>query len=258
MKIEDLQHVRGILADMDGVWFVDNEAVPGAAQALARIRERGIPLRIISNTTRRTREQLAEKMQRLGMHVDPGEVISTPRVAAELLRRRGVRTAKLLVCDDILPEFAGIVPSDKPEVIVIADIGDAWSYALMSELFHMVMNGAGIVALHRGRYWQVAEGLKLDIGAFVVGLEYATGKAATVVGKPSPEMFNAAIHDMGRSPNDVIMIGDDIRQDIGGAQAAGIRGVLVKTGKYREELAAGEKVKPDLVLDSIAVLATAL
>jgi HAD superfamily hydrolase (TIGR01458 family) len=258
VTIDELRQTRGILADMDGVWLVEDEAIPGAARALARIRERGIPLRIISNTTTRTREQLAEKMRRLGMHVDANEVISTPRAAATLLRRRGVRTARLVVNNEIRGEFAGLTESDRPEVIVIGDIGDAWSYPLMNELFHQVMDGAEIVALHRGRYWQVADGLKLDIGAFVAGLEYATGRNATVIGKPSPEMFRAALDDIGLTASDVVMIGDDLRQDVGGAQAAGIRGVLVKTGKYREELAAKEKIKPDLVLDSIAQLATTL
>jgi HAD superfamily hydrolase (TIGR01458 family) len=257
MHIHDLKQVRGILADMDGVWFVADEPIPGAAKALARIRERGVPLRIISNTTRKTCEQLADKMRRMGMHVEPREVISTPRVAAQWLREHGVRTARLLVCDDIRAEFDGIAPSDRPDAIVIGDIGNAWSYDLMSDLFRQVMDGAKIVALHRGRYWQVAEGLKLDIGAFVVGLEYATGASATVIGKPSPEMFQAALRDLGLPPGDVVMIGDDVRQDVGGAQQAGIRGVLVKTGKYRPGLATND-VTPDLVLDSIASLAGVL
>lgn len=255
MKTEDLQHVRGILADMDGVWFVDNEPIPGTKEALARIRDRGIPLRIVSNTTRHTREKLAEKMQKMGLHVDATEVISTPRATAQLLHARGVRTAKLLVCDEIRGEFSGIEESEHPEVIVIGDIGDAWSYTLMSDLFRMVMDGAEIVALHKGRYWQVTDGLKLDIGAFVAGLEYATGAIATVVGKPSEPMFKAAIDDIGLTPSDVVMIGDDIRQDVGGAQAAGIRGVLVKTGKYREALVGTSGVRPDLTIESIAVLA---
>jgi HAD superfamily hydrolase (TIGR01458 family) len=257
MKTEDLRSVRGILADMDGVWFVDQEPVPGAAAALERIRARGLPLRIISNTTRRTCEQLADKMRRLGMPVEAHEVISTPRVAALWLREHGVRTARLLVCDDIRGEFEGIRPSEHPDAIVIGDIGNAWSYDLMSELFHQVMGGAKIVALHRGRYWQVAEGLKLDIGAFVVGLEYATGVPATVIGKPSPEMFQAALRDLGLAPENVVMIGDDVRQDVGGAQKSGICGVLVKTGKYRPGLVTGE-VTPDLTLDSIADLARLL
>ena len=258
MRIDDLAAVRGILADMDGVWFVDDEPVPGAADALARIRQRGLPLRIISNTTTRTSQELAAKMSAMDMHVEPREVISPPRVAAEMLRARKVKSAKLVVSDAIRGEFDDMEESAHPEVIVIGDIDDRWSYALMNELFRMVIDGAEIVALHRGRYWQVADGLKLDIGAFVAGLEYATGSIATVVGKPSPTMFKAAVDDIGLTTDEVVMIGDDVHHDVAGAQKAGIRGVLVKTGKYRDALVASTGIKPDLVIDSIAVLAGVL
>lgn len=258
MKIEDLHDVAGFLADQDGVWFVDNEPVPGAREALSRIRQRGLPLRIISNTTTRTQDELAAKMTRMGMPIEPHEVISPPRVAAQMLRARKVKSARLVVADAIRREFDGIEESAHPEVIVIGDIDERWSYALMNELFRMVIEGAEIVALHRGRYWQVADGLKLDIGAFVAGLEYATGSIATVVGKPSPTMFKAAVDDMDLTPDDVVMIGDDVHHDVAGAQRAGIRGVLVKTGKYRDALVASTGIKPDLVMDSIAVLAGVL
>jgi HAD superfamily hydrolase (TIGR01458 family) len=258
MRVEDLHDVGGILADQDGVWFVENEPVPGAREALARMRERELPLRIISNTTTRTSDELAAKMCAMGMHVDAREVISPPRVAAQMLRARRVKRAKLLVSDAIRAEFEGIDDAPHPEVIVIGDIGERWSYALMNELFRMVVEGAEIVALHRGRYWQVADGLKLDIGAFIAGLEYATGSIATVIGKPSPAMFKAAIDDMGLTADDVVMIGDDVHHDVHGAQNAGVRGVLVKTGKYREALVASTGIKPDLVIDSIAVLAGVL
>ena len=258
MRLEDLGDIRGILADQDGVWFVDNEPVPGAREALARIRERALPLRIISNTTTRTSDELAAKMRAMGMHVDAREVISPPRVAAQMLRARRVKRARLVVSDAIRSEFEGIEDAPHPEVIVIGDIGERWSYALMNDLFRMVLEGAEIVALHRGRYWQVADGLKLDIGAFIAGLEYATGSIATVVGKPSPAMFKAAVDDMGLGPDDVVMIGDDVHHDVHGAQNAGIRGVLVKTGKYRDALVASTGIKPDLVIDSIAVLAGVL
>jgi HAD superfamily hydrolase (TIGR01458 family) len=258
MNLEDLHDVCGILADQDGVWFVDNEPVPGAREALARIRKRDLPFRIISNTTTRTSAELAAKMCAMDMFVEPREVISPPRVAAEMLRARKVKSAKLVIADAIRGEFHGIAESDHPEVIVIGDIDDRWSYALMNELFRMVIDGAEIVALHRGRYWQVADGLKLDIGAFVAGLEYATSSVATVVGKPSATMFKAAVDDMDLISEDVVMIGDDVHHDVAGAQKAGIRGVLVKTGKYREALVASAGIRPDLVLDSIAVLAGVL
>jgi HAD superfamily hydrolase (TIGR01458 family) len=258
MRIEELAAVRGILSDMDGVWFVENDPVPGAARALARIRARSLPLRLITNTTTRTRTQIADRMRRMGLEVAPGEIVSAPTVAGELLRARGVRSVRLVVSDAIRGEFAGLPESDPAEVVVLGDIGNRWSYDLMNDLFRQVMDGAEMVALHRGRYWQVADGLALDIGAFVAGLEYATGRTATVVGKPSPEMYRAALASVGLPPDEVVMIGDDVYHDVAGAQAAGIRGVLVRTGKHREALVAASGVSPDLTLDSIAVLENVL
>jgi HAD superfamily hydrolase (TIGR01458 family) len=258
MRIEEMRAVRGILSDMDGVWFVENTPVPGAVEALESLRARGVPLRLISNTTTKTRAQLARKMRDLGFAVADEEVLSPPAAAVRLLRARGVRRARLVVSDAIRGEFAEFEGPGRPEAIVIGDIGHRWSYDLMSELFRQVLDGAEIVALHKGRYWQVEDGLALDIGAFVAGLEYATGKPATVVGKPSPELFRAALADLNLAASDVVMIGDDIHHDVAGAQSAGIRGVLVKTGKYREHLVAGAGIRPDLVIESVEVLARCL
>jgi HAD superfamily hydrolase (TIGR01458 family) len=136
--------------------------------------------------------------------------------------------------------------------VVIGDIGNAWTYDLLNNVFRLVTNGAELVALHRNKFWQTEAGLQMDIGAFVAGLEYVTGKTATVTGKPSPEFFAAALSRIGLKPGEVAMIGDDIDTDIGAAQAQGMMGILVKTGKYREAYVRASKIKPDLVLDSIA------
>ncbi len=255
MDRSDLRRIRGLLADMDGVWFVDDRPIPGAADALSALRARRVPLRIVTNTTTRTRAQLAARMQGMGLGVAEHEIVNSPAAAVLHLRARGVRRVRLVVGDAIAGEFAEFESSAAPEVIVMGDIGERWDYRLMSELFHQVLEGAEIVALHKGRYWQVGDGLALDIGAFVAGLEYATGTTATVIGKPSPQMYRAALADLGLDAHEVVMIGDDIHHDVAGAQAAGIRGVLVKTGKYREDLVARSGVNPDLVIESIAELA---
>ena len=120
------------------------------------------------------------------------------------------------------------------------------------ELFEQLIAGATLVALHKGRYYQGTDGLILDIGGFVSALEYAASVEAVVIGKPSPRFFQLAVSDMGLEPDEVVMIGDDIESDVGGAQRAGLRGVLVKTGKYREHLVRKSSVVPDQVIDSIA------
>ncbi|HEX5132485.1 MAG TPA: TIGR01458 family HAD-type hydrolase [Candidatus Krumholzibacteria bacterium] len=254
MNIQDVARIRGLLTDMDGVWFVGDTPLPGAAAALARLRERAIPVRFVTNTTTKTAAQLARKMGTMGLDVPAAEFVTTPVATARHLRAAGVRAIFPVVADSIRPEFAGFEESDQPEAIVIGDIGNAWNYDLMNRLFRMAMDGARLVAMHRGRFWQVDDGLRMDIGAFVAGLEYATGQTATVIGKPSRTMFDAALADIGLAAEDVVMVGDDVQMDIGGAQAAGLRGVLVKTGKYRGDLVAASGITPDLVLDSIAAL----
>jgi HAD superfamily hydrolase (TIGR01458 family) len=254
MNRDDLGSVRGLLTDMDGVWFVGRAPIPGAAEALARLRARSIPIRFITNTTTRTADQLAEKMRGMGLDTRVDEFVTTPWAAARYLKERGIRSVRLAVADSVKSVFAEFEESDSPEAVVIGDVGDAWTYALMNGLFRAVMDGAEIVALHKGRYWQVEEGLRMDIGAFVAGLEFATGQRATVIGKPSAAMFDAALRGLQLAKDDVVMIGDDIRHDVGGAQAAGIRGVLVKTGKFRAERDLRAGIRPDLILDSIAEL----
>ena len=255
MNSEDIIGLKGLLTDMDGVWFVGDRALPGAIDALAKFRARGMPVRFVTNTTTKTRGEMARKMLTMGFDVDESEFVTTPTAAASLLRAGGIERVKLVISHAIRGEFAGLSTAPPHQAIVIGDIGRAWNYDLMSELFREVMKGAEIVALHKGRYWQVEDGLALDIGAFVAGLEFATGKAAAVIGKPSPAMFYAALADIGLEADDVIMVGDDIYNDVAGAQSAGIRGVLVKSGKYRPNLVEESGITPDLVVESIGELA---
>jgi len=91
------------------------------------------------------------------------------------------------------------------------------------------------------------------VAPFVVALEHATGKKAKVLGKPSREFFLAGVAKLGLEAGDVLMVGDDIRTDVEGARGAGLKGALVKTGKFREADLSAD-ARPDLVLDSVASL----
>ena len=148
--------------------------------------------------------------------------------------------------------------NQKPEYVVMGDRGHDWTYDDMNKVFRLMMDGAELLALHKGKYFQVSDGLDLDIGAIVTGLEYATGKKAITLGKPNKEFFKAALDDLGCTPNDIVMVGDDSINDIGGAQSLGIKSVLVKTGKYRKKLLEKSDIVPDAIMDSIAELAILL
>lgn len=250
--------VDGILSDMDGVWCLGKTPVPGAAAALERIRDRALPIRLVTNTTTRTAAELAEGLQRMGLAFAPEEIINSAGAAVRYLRGLGRPPCHVIAAPSVRSQFAEFPASDRPDWVVIGDIGSAWTYDVLNEAFRMVMAGANLLAMHKGRYWQVEDGLAMDIGAFVVGLEYTTGKAAVIAGKPSPTMFAAALRDLGVDAARSLMVGDDIHADVAGAQRAGLRAVLVRTGKYREDLAARAGVTPDAVIDSIADLPSLL
>lgn len=255
MTGDKLSGAKGLLLDLDGVLYVEDEPIEGAIEAVEELRRSGIPMRFCTNTTVRSVRSLVEKLHRIGLPIEGDEVFSAVRAATACLRSKGNPRCYLLVTDDPMEDFAEFEQDDQsPDYVVIGDLGKKWDHVMLQRVFEMVMGGAEMVALHKGRYWQTGEGLHVDIGAIVAGLEYATGKTATVIGKPSRSFFELAVKDMGLQLSETAMVGDDVNSDVGGAQRAGMTGVLVRTGKYRPHLAEQSDVRPDLIIDSIAAL----
>jgi HAD superfamily hydrolase (TIGR01458 family) len=251
----DWKKIRGLLIDLDGVLTIDNEPLPGAVETLQRLRKENIPFRICTNTTTKSNATLTSTLNQAGLDVEAGDFFSAPIAAARYLRKNGFRRCYLLMRDDVKREFSEFEHVEKkPEVIVVGDIGEAWNYQLMSQLFAALMDGVKLVAMHKGKYWKSESTLKLDIGAFIVGLEYATGEQSILVGKPSRTFFEEALSELGLPPEQVAMVGDDIDSDVGGAQRVGIKGVLVSTGKFRKSDLKKSATKPDDVFESIEVL----
>lgn len=255
----DASAVRGMLFDLDGVLYVGSQPLPGALQAVAHIRASGLPCRFVTNTSTLSLSALQRKLQGLGFELAAHEIISAPQAALRYLKAQGAPVCQLLLADDVRADFAALPQSEQaPDYIVVGDIGERWSYALLNQVFNNLMQGARLIAIHKSRYWQTEHGLQLDIGGFVQALEYASGSNAMIMGKPSADFFQVALADMQLPAAQAAMIGDDIDSDVEGAQQAGLQGVLVRTGKYRQSYAEASQVRPDLVLDSVAELPAAL
>jgi HAD superfamily hydrolase (TIGR01458 family) len=157
---------------------------------------------------------------------------------------------------NLMEEFDGISSDElHPTHIVIGDVGTHFSYQEMNSVFGMIMQGAEMIALQKNRFWLTSEGMKLDAGAFITALEYATGKTAQVFGKPSSQFFRQACSSLGCEPDEIVMIGDDLRADIQGGKEAGLQTIFVRTGKDKDSTLKGMAVPPDVVLNSIADLA---
>jgi HAD superfamily hydrolase (TIGR01458 family) len=246
-----------ILLDIDGVLHVSGEPIPGAAEAVAALRGDGHRLRFVTNNTTRARARLAAELRGAGIELEEREIATTPLAAATLLAGRRVLALTMPAVQEDLAERVQLV-EEGAEVVLLGGADETeetelvFSYPRLNRAFAALEAGARLVCLHRNRWWQTARGPQLDAGAFVAGLEYAAGVEADVVGKPSEAFFGAALAELGAEPGEAWMVGDDVESDVGGAKAAGLRGVLVRTGKFRQEALEAAEPQPDGVVDSIA------
>jgi HAD superfamily hydrolase (TIGR01458 family) len=227
-----LRPIRGLLLDLDGVVHVRGKALPGSLEAIARVRAANIPLKFVTNTTRLPRRRIVEDLAQLGLQVAMDDVF-TPAILARAFLLRENLAPFLVAHPDLREDFVGL-PEEGREAVVLGDAGADFTYDTLNVAFRKILRGAEFLALANNRnYLDRDVELSLDLGAFVAALEYASGRRALVLGKPSPLFFALAVDSLGCEADDVAMIGDDAEADVGGAMAACLRGVLVQTGKYR-------------------------
>ena len=249
----ELGGLRALLVDLDGVLYVEDEPVPGSREAVSALRDQGLGLRFVTNTTARSRDETLEKLGRLGFEVAPEELVTPAALARRHCRERDHRTVALIMNDAVKADFADLREVDeRPDAVIMGDLGEAFGFPILNRAFRMVMDGAELIALQKNRFWLTGEGLSLDAGPFVAAIEYASGVDAYVVGKPAPAFFDGVLGDLGVDPDDAAMVGDDVESDVGGAMNEGLAGILVRTGKYREEFVRDSGVEPTATVDSIA------
>ncbi|MBO0814825.1 MAG: HAD-IIA family hydrolase [Actinobacteria bacterium] len=253
-----MARVSGVLIDIDGVLTVSWQPLPGTIAALQRLREAALPLALVTNTTSRTRASIAAALAGAGFPVTAADILTAPVTAAAYLRDRypGARCL-LLNSGDIAEDLADVTlarDGHAVDVVLIGGAGPEFSYQALNAAFGHLQRGAKLVAMHRGLYWRTSEGLQLDSGPFVAGLEQAAGTKAEVVGKPAPAFYAAALAHLGAAAAGTVMVGDDIENDVLAAQRQGLTGVLVKTGKYLPHALHNASGTPDHVLSSFADL----
>lgn len=248
-----MEHIKGILIDLDGVLYLNQEVIPGACETVRALQAAGRPYRFVTNTTRMNRETIARHLEDLGFSATPEDIISPPVAAAGYMRQQGYERYHLLAAPELQEAFTGLTAvDDRADVVVIGDLGRLFTFDRLNHAFRLILAGADMLALHKDRFWQTETGPQLDTGAFVTALEYSSGKQATVVGKPERAFFEMALAALGLPAHSVAMVGDSIETDIGGAQRAGLTGILVRTGNYRFMTEKDSNVVPYRIIDSIA------
>jgi HAD superfamily hydrolase (TIGR01458 family) len=248
--------VSGVLLDLDGVLTTSWRPLEGAHAALTWLRERQMPFKILTNTTSMTRRDLLTRLNAANLDLDPDDLMTAATATATYIRAHypGARCYLIAKCD-LSEDFEGIeIGSSDADVVVIGGAEERFSYDALNRAFQMLMEGASLLAMHRGLYWKTDEGFMLDAGAFIRGLEEAAGVEATLVGKPAKAFFDAGLGALGVRRAEVVMVGDSLTGDVHGSQAAGMRGVLVRSGAFRPEVVEATEQKPDAVIDSVAEL----
>ncbi len=250
-----MQKIKGLLFDIGGVLYVGDQVIEGAAESVAALAEK-FPMRFVTNTTRRVPSTVLKKLLDFGFDINEKQLFTALNASKDFLSEKGA-TALPLMTDDAAVYFEAF-KSDHPDYVVVGDAYTNFDYAHMNQAFRALNNGAELIAAAKNRYFKDNDAvLSMDAGGFIAALEFATGKEAKIIGKPSETFFHLAVNSMGLEPHEVLMVGDDIESDIQGAQDAGLKAALVKTGKFQpNDLQKG--IVPDLVLEDVNGLRTIL
>lgn len=260
--------ISAYLLDCEGTLYTDDGPIPGAPEAVARVRQARIPVRYVSNTTRRSRAALVERLRGYGFPAEAGHVQTAVMAGASILRNAGIRTVAPFVHTPALADLgefelmAGTsgraAGTQRPDAVVVGDLGEHWTYELLNDAFRLVADGAVLLALTRDKWWARGDGPALDAGPFVALIENAANVEATAAGKPVEAFWSAALASLGfgveHDRRTIVVVGDDVWTDVRGAQLAGFQGWLVKTGKFRSAALRESRVEPDRVLGSAAEL----
>ncbi len=250
--------VRGVLLDVDGVLHVSMRPIEGAVETLRWLERQSYRFCFVTNTTTLARATLAARLQSIGLPISEQQLMTAPMATASYIRQHlAGKRCWVLTKGDTIADFAGIElvgMHEEADVVVIGGAEELLTYEAMNHAFRQIMNGAILLGTHKNLYWKTAEGLMLDSGAYIHALELATGQQAIILGKPDRAFFEQALQSIGVPADEAIMVGDDIENDIGGAQRAGLRGLLVCTGKHQPDSPLLQRIHPDAILPSIADL----
>lgn len=247
--------IRGVLLDLAGVVYVGDAPLPGAIDAVGRLRSAGLPVGFITNTTRTPKRRIIERLKAMGLTIEPEE-LTTPAQAARTRLLANNQSPHLLIHPALAEDFEGLEGhSDK--ALVVGDAGQGFTYDAMNAAFRVLMSGGDFLALAKNRMFLDEDGERsLDAGGFVVALEYAASRDALVLGKPAPAFYAAAADGLGVGGADIVMVGDDAEADVAGALSAGIgQALLVRTGKYEAGAEASVEPPPTAVVDDLAAAA---
>ena len=245
------QKFYGVMFDIDGVLEFQGKAYPGAVELLDFLRKKGVKIRILSNSTLKSRKVCTVRLNRHGFRVSEEEVITASWATARYLRTLNPKSCWVMLKGKGLDEFKEFNMDDKaPQYIVVGDYREEFKFENMNKALKLLLQGVNLIVMIPEKVDHSLGGVELTVGAYGKMLEDATGIKATYIGKPSIYMFDIALDSMGIDRAKVLMVGDRVSTDIIGAKQAGIPSVLVKTGEFKASDLIGD-IQSDYIVDAV-------
>ena len=252
------ENIKGFIFDVDGVLVYQGTVYPGAVEVIDTLRDKGMVLRFLTNSTLKSRRSCAEKLNKAGFRVYDQECITASSATAAYLEGLKPKSCWVMLEREGVDEFRDFTQdTENPQYVVIGDNRSQFDFDHLNKALRLIRKGAHLIGMQSELIDSSMGELELNVGSWVGMLEKASGVQATYIGKPNPYMFELAVRTMGLDKSEIIMVGDRVSTDVKGAQDFGIRALLVKTGEFRQEDLDGS-VKPDYILDSMQDLLTIL
>jgi len=247
--------IRLVCLDVDGTVSDRFQApsAPGIVEALAELR-RQYPVRLVTNATSLSHRILAEKLAEQQLLSEPVELITPAGNGRKVLCARAEASGILLMEQSAREDFEWFREDPQGRSVVVATEAHDLTIAQLQPAFRLLLDGAAFYTLQQNRYFRRGEDLVTDLGPVASFLGYAIGRQVENLGKPSRLLFESLAAEVGCRIDEIVMVGDDAEFDASGSVALGMRGVLVRTGKYRPGDEGRVEPAPTAVIDSVADL----
>jgi HAD superfamily hydrolase (TIGR01450 family) len=263
----------GLLIDLDGVVWIGREPVPGSVEALRALLAAEKRIVFVTNNPGRPPEAYAERLQGLGIDIGPGQVVTAGTAVARLTgEAAGEDGSAFVISAAALKEMVAATgtrllegeEAEAADVVVVSGHKD-FDYGELKTAKFALDRGARLFATSHDPTMPFPGGELPGTGAVLAAVEVASGKKATIAGKPERHLFEIAIEAVRCSfwadsdqkeqqKPKLAMVGDRISSDIDGGRAAGLETVLVLSGTTSREQAEAADPGPDHVLDDLAAL----
>lgn len=255
---KDFSRIKGILSDIDGTLYFKGNPVPGAIEAISKLRKKGLKLLFFTNTDSKSPTTILKILKNYGFEVDITEIFTPIIALKEYFTKHPTKRSYFVTTEEVereFQEFPKVNDTEIPDHVIIGDFHDNWDVNRINQAFKYVFKGSKLLGTQGNKYYLDREGEPvIDTGSFIDMIARAANIEPLIFGKPSKEYFLQALKRVNLEPEETLVIGDDIESDIQGALNAGIRAILVKTGKGQYYKPGDSHIKPSFVLDSFSSL----